>query len=223
MKSAETTRPNAAFFDLDLTITNRDSFRYYLRQHYLSNWQLWPFLPWIVTFGVLRKFRLVSLQTFKEKSLISLTKKNETHIKAIGEDFFLSNLKKTIRKKAYEKVQFHKGKGDLVFIISASPDIYVHSISDHLGCDGYFCTELAYSDGKFRGKFQGNDSLGPEKINTVKKIAKNYALELAECYAYSDHHSDLPLLKCVGQPVAITPTHKLREIALSEGWPIEDW
>ena len=54
-------------------------------------------------------------------------------------------------------------------------------------------------------------------------MVEDRALDLAHSYAYSDHESDLPILELVGKPVAVTPTEKLRRIAIDRSWKIEEW
>ncbi len=213
----------AAFFDLDLTITDRDSFRYFLRVQYLHNLRNWHLATQVFFYGMMRKLRLISLQTFKEKALLSLRQKSENDIKKVGKAFLETHLVDIIRKEALKKIHWHKNRGHLIFMISSCPDIYISPLAEYLRCDGYECSRLAYRDKKFIGKFDGNDCLGTEKVERLKSIAKNRGLALTDSYAYSDHESDLPLLELVGNPIAVTPAGELRRIAVDRGWRIEEW
>ena len=56
------------------------------------------------------------------------------------------------------------------------------------------------------------------QLNEAKKD-----LDIKSSYAYSDHESDLPLLEWIGNPTVVSPTMKLREIAMERGWKIEEW
>lgn len=213
----------AAFFDLDLTLTNQDSFRLFIKTWYLKKLSRSIYLPYLVFYGLLRKLRLISLQTFKEKVLTGLKGMPLEEIMKTGTDFFNSNLKKTLREKAIQRVLMHKKKGNLVFIISASPDIYVHAVCQHLDCDGYACTRLAYEQGLFIGKFSGPDCIGKEKTIQIQNYANQYRIDLETSYAYSDHEADLMFLKAAGKKIAVTPTGVLEKIALAERWRIEQW
>ena len=223
MRAKTSQRQVAAFFDLDLTITSRDSFRYYLNKQYLSNLRNWHFVPHIILWGILRKLRVISLQVFKEKALVSLVGKNETVMKDTAKSFFEKHLVNIIRTRALKKIGWHKERGHFTFIVSSCPDIYILPLTEHLGCDGYECSRLAYRDTKFVGKIDGRDCLGPEKVERLQAILENKDLDLAHSYAYSDHESDLPLLEYVGNPIAVTPTEELRRIASQRGWKIEEW
>lgn len=212
-----------AFFDLDLTIADRDSFRYFLKKHYLQNFHNWRFVPHVLVWGILRKLRLVSLQAFKEKALVSLKGKEKANIRQVGQSFLETNLIDNLRDKALERIKWHRERGDCVFIVTSCPDIYLDSLTEYLRCDGYEGTKLAYADGKFTGRFEGKDCLGSEKVKRINGVIENECLALSTSFAYSDHESDVPVLELVGNAVAVSPTMRLREIAAERGWKVEEW
>ena len=213
----------AAFIDLDYTITNRDTFRIYLKEQYLKSIKNVRFIPIIVLIGLLRKLRVISLQRFKELSLISIKGNTYQDIIEIGSNLFHKKLISYINSEAIKTIKWHVNNHHFVFIISASPDIYVRTLTSFLGCNGYVCTKLMYEDNKFTGLFQGKDLIGIEKVKEIRKLAQVYNIDLSQSYAYSDHQSDLPLLSSVGNAIVISPTKELRRIAIKERWPILNW
>jgi hypothetical protein len=50
-------------------------------------------------------------------------------------------------------------------------------------------------------------------------MAVREGLELTESYAYSDSITDVPMLRAVGNPVAVNPDRELARLARDEGWP----
>lgn len=213
----------AAFFDLDLTITSVDTFRLFLKEYYASTPFRIHYLLYILLFGVLRKLRLVSLKEFKQRALIGLRKKTRSQIRLLGIELFESHMLGRIRPKAISKIEMHKKNGDLVFIVSASPDIYLHAFCEYLNCDGYFCTELEYVDEVFTGNIDGNDCIGEEKSSRVDRVVTSLRLQKSNTFAYTDHHIDLPLLESVGNPHAISPTARLKELAYIRNWTVSYW
>lgn len=211
-----------AFFDLDLTITDRDTFRLFLKTYYTKPSTL-LYIPYVFTAALLRKLRLIPLQRFKEHALIGLRHKSADEIKRIGEIFFENRIKRSIREKAIRKIQKHQKEGTLIFIVSASPDIYVHAVSNYLKCDGYACSTLAFKNDIFLGKFHGQDCIGGEKRKRIKVLAQRYGIHLNASRAYSDHEADLVFLESVGNPVAVTPTTSLLGIARKKNWKVEQW
>ncbi len=213
----------AAFFDLDLTLTDRDSFRLFLKTYYFKNIRRMVYLPYVIFFGLLRKLRLISLQRFKELAMLGLAGKPIAEIREIGAVFFEKYLKDTLRAKAVDCIEEHKKSGDLVFIVSASPDIYVHAVSRHLDCDGYLCSELSLGDGRFTGHMRGRDCMGVEKTRRLGHLSQAYDIDLRQSSAYSDHEADIPFLEAAGTKTAVSPTAKLFGIAADRGWDIEYW
>jgi HAD superfamily hydrolase (TIGR01490 family) len=213
----------AAFFDLDHTITDRDSFRLFLKTFYLKKSVNLVYLPYIFIYLILRKFRIISLKQFKELALIGLRHRHRKQIRQIGDLFFKNYLKKTLRKQAIKRIKKHQQNGDYVFIVSASPDIYVHAVSEYLNCDGYVCSNLDYDTGRFTGKFFGPDCIGAEKKRQIYLLSSEHGIDLKNSWAYSDHEADLQFFESVGKKVAVTPTKKLFDIARNNNWKIEAW
>jgi len=54
-------------------------------------------------------------------------------------------------------------------------------------------------------------------------LAAERVYNLADCYAYSDSQTDLPMLEAVGHPVAVNPDSALRAVAIERNWPIQDF
>ena len=44
----------------------------------------------------------------------------------------------------------------------------------------------------------------------MQSLAQERGYDLAQCFAYSDSASDLPMLEAVGRPVAVNPEPELR-------------
>lgn len=221
--SAEVSAGVGAFFDLDLTITDRDSFRFFLKKHYLGNFHNWHLVPQVLFWGIMRKIRLIPLVTLKGKALAFLNGKPEEEIRQIGEDFFEQQISLIIRKKAVEQINWHKSEGHAVYLVTSCPNIYIHNIADSFAFDGYECTDLVFTGGKFTGNLEAVDCFGSEKARRISLIAENHGLNLATSYAYSDHESDLPMLEMVGVPVAVSPTPILKTMAAAKGWQVEHW
>ena len=213
----------AAIFDLDLTITSRDSFKYFIIWEHLYHPINWRYFPSIVLYGILRKFRLIPLQTFKEKSLTFLKNKTKQSIYNSGRLFFEVHLNKYIRSQARETIDWHKKRNHQIIIATSSPDIYIKPLSDSLSCSAYVCSTLAYRNHLFIGRFSGKDCLGDNKLEAVIILSKQLTFDLKLSYAYSDHESDLPILESVKKAIAVNPTKKLQNIANSKRWDIKHW
>ena len=57
----------------------------------------------------------------------------------------------------------------------------------------------------------------------MREYAEKHGIDLAQSFAYTDSHGDLPMLECVGHPAAVNPDRRLRRLAAARGWHVEEW
>jgi phosphoserine phosphatase len=91
----------------------------------------------------------------------------------------------------------------------------VQAIADDLGFDGALGTVCEVRDGAYTGH-----ALRPMHAENKAAAVRELGFDLDECTAYSDSHTDLPVLEAVGRPFAVNPDRKLRRIAADRGWPV---
>ncbi|WP_433793056.1 HAD family hydrolase [Actinoplanes sp. CA-252034] len=113
----------------------------------------------------------------------------------------------------------HQAAGRDVVLVSASGDEMVRPIGALLGITDVIATRMAIVDGRYSGAVEFY-SAGPAKVVGVQRLADERGYDLADCYAYSDSSSDLPLLEAVGHPSAVNPDRTLRRVAALRSWPI---
>ena len=98
----------------------------------------------------------------------------------------------------------------------------VEPIAQRLGADLAIGTQVAVVDGKYTGEIIFY-AYGEGKAEAVHSLAIDHGFDLAECFAYSDSHTDLPMLEAVGNPRAVNPDSELRAIATERGWEVLDF
>jgi phosphoserine phosphatase len=64
---------------------------------------------------------------------------------------------------------------------------------------------------------------GETRAQVLADYCAAEGLRLDESIAYADSSSDLPMLECVGFPVAVNPETRLAAIARKRGWLVENW
>jgi len=84
-------------------------------------------------------------------------------------------------------------------------------------------TKLEQKDGMFTGHIRGKVLYGQEKVVIIRKLALEQGLDLEKSYAFTDSHSDLPLLKIVGHPMIVNPDERLKRKAQLSHWKIYHW
>jgi len=118
-----------------------------------------------------------------------------------------------------DEVYAHQDAGRATFIVSAAGNGVVEPLAAVLGMDGGIGTRYEVdAEGAFSGRFDGPFVYGPGKVEAMQAFAAEHEIDLGASYAYSDSISDLPMLRAVGNPVAVNPDPPLAEIAREEGW-----
>ena len=124
--------------------------------------------------------------------------------------------------EAVALIDEHRDAGHVIIIISSSGTEVVEPIGERLGADIVIGTQLEIVDGRYSGEILFY-AYGEGKADAMRALAAENGFDLASSYAYSDSHTDLPMLDLVGNPVAVNPDAELRSIAESRGWPIQDF
>lgn len=115
----------------------------------------------------------------------------------------------------------HREAGHHIMIITATNRFVVDPIAARLGVDTLLATEPEEVDGKFTGQVAGHPCFQEGKVVRLQQwLAQNPQYAAGEKWFYSDSINDLPLLAQVEHPVAVDPDTRLRDEALTKGWPV---
>lgn len=124
-----------------------------------------------------------------------------------------------IYDEAATLIEEHKAAGREVVIVSSSGEEVVAPIGVLVGADRVIATRMVVEDGRYTGQIDYY-AYGPAKAAAMRAVAEAAGYDLADCYAYSDSITDLPMLDTVGHPTAVNPDRGLRRVARERGWPI---
>ncbi len=143
-------------------------------------------------------------------------------VRAIVEETLHDLIDPLVYDEAVSLIEEHKAAGRRVVIVSSSGEEVVGPIGELVGADEVIATRMVVADGKYTGEIEFY-SYGPHKAEAMRAIAERNGWDLAECYAYSDSATDLPMLEAVGHPVAVNPDKALRRVATERGWPVREF
>lgn len=124
--------------------------------------------------------------------------------------------------EALQLIQDHQSRGREVVIVSTSGSDVVEPIAELLGVTSVIATRLVVVDGRYTGEIEFY-AYGDNKATAIQDLAQLRGWSLAECFAYSDSVTDLPMLGAVGHPHAVNPDKALRRAAVERGWPVLDF
>jgi putative phosphoserine phosphatase/1-acylglycerol-3-phosphate O-acyltransferase len=128
-----------------------------------------------------------------------------------------------ITDSAVLRIEQHRSSGHHLVVLSAASVYVVRPLAERLKIPDYLCTYLEVESGRFTGNLLGPAAFGPGKALLAQHFAAERGIDLRQSTFYSDGHEDIPMLELVGNPVAVNPDRKLKQVARQRGWPIEMW
>jgi HAD superfamily hydrolase (TIGR01490 family) len=212
----------AAFFDLDKTLIEGSSAIHFGRAAYhrglVSRRQLARDVWANVRFrlrgstdeetGVLRDRILDSIAGQRIVDLARLTPE------------ILSGILPRAYPEMLEVAWSHKDAGRSIYIVTAASQELADMVARVFLFDRGIGFRSERQDGFYTGRPDGPFTYREGKAEAIRQLAEREGYDLAECWAYSDSESDLPMLRVVGHPVAVNPDSELLRVARAEGWQV---
>jgi alcohol-forming fatty acyl-CoA reductase len=122
---------------------------------------------------------------------------------------------------AVRRIREHREAGHRTMLVTAAAEPFVQPIAPLF--DEVVAAKLAIEDGVYTGYLAEPPLVGEARGAWLRRYAQLESADLKSSYAYADSHSDLALLKAVGNPVAVSPDAALLRVARRRRWPIEEW
>ncbi len=143
----------------------------------------------------------------------------EDRLLVLADEAFDTVLRRSLFAESKALVHRCREQGDVV-LVSGALDFLMTRLAKHLGATGVIANRLEIKDGVATGRIQRPVVAGPEKARLIREHAATHGHDLADCFAYSDSYSDVPMLSVVGHPAAVNPDIRLGRLARSYGWPV---
>lgn len=221
--NAQHTVPCVALFDLDGTLTWRDTLlpflRGYLARHPRRLPGLWRLAPALAGFVLLNRDR------GKLKSrVIRMVMGGDTRpsVDAWAEIFVRSLMpRRLFRPAALAAVEAHRAAGDRLVLLSASPDLYVPRIGELLGFERTLCTELQWQGQRLDGNLKTANRYGEEKLRCLAWLRTQY--RDLPIVAYGNSASDLIHLRQADRAVLVNANAGARRGAAEAGIAVANW
>lgn len=99
------------------------------------------------------------------------------------------------------KLNWHREQGHILIIVSAGLDTYLNYVASHLQVENCLASTVIFKKGNFNGIER--EMIGDTKVTALYSSFPEIDWNLS--YSYTDHYSDLPLLKLVGNPTIVIP------------------
>ncbi|MFD5582350.1 HAD family hydrolase [Streptomyces sp. NPDC127063] len=121
---------------------------------------------------------------------------------------------------AVDALYRHRARGDAVVFVSGSFPAVLTPLAEQLGVSDVWATAPEIVDGHYTGELLREPMIGPAKADAARLAASVHGADLADCSAYGDHLSDLPLLNAVGTPVVVAGDPRLDRHARLHHWTV---
>ncbi|MGC8874106.1 MAG: HAD family hydrolase [Chloroflexia bacterium] len=123
--------------------------------------------------------------------------------------------------RAIGRIREHRASGCWIVLLSGTLDFLAQPLQAYLQADRLLAARPEIEGGRLTGRLAEPHPYGARKQSLLLEIATEEGIDLADSFAYADHHTDVPFLEAVGHPVAVNPDRKLYRIARERGWQIE--
>ena len=186
-----------AIFDLDGTITRRDSLLPFVAGYVWRHPSRWWRLP--LCLSPLVRYALGETDRGKLKGQIiqcTLGGLSKSALAPWRQTFTQRLLARGLYAEALVCIAAHRRTQAYCVLLSASPDLYVPAIADALGFDECICTELRWrGDDTLDGELLSTNRRGAEKARCVAELMAEHRPLLS--YAYGNSTADLEHLQMV--------------------------
>jgi len=119
------------------------------------------------------------------------------------------------------RVREHRALGHRTLLITGALDFVLEPLRPLF--DDVVCAHMGGAGDRLSGELLEAPPTGEARALIMQQYADEHGLDLAQCVAYADSTSDLPMLEAAGYPVAVNPETKLAAIARKRGWHVEHW
>jgi alcohol-forming fatty acyl-CoA reductase len=122
---------------------------------------------------------------------------------------------------AIRRIRQHRAAGHRTILLTGALEVFAspfHPLFDHV-----VAAKLMVRDGRYSGYLESPPLVGEARAAWLRGYAADEGADLKASYAYADSHTDLPLLRTVGNPVAVNPDVALYRVARKRRWPVERW
>jgi HAD superfamily phosphoserine phosphatase-like hydrolase len=193
------THETLSLFDFDKTLIHEDSFRIFSLSASNSIWE--KILVLFLAFC--NKSKFISNSYYKKSVLKIVWIKKGKRDKELFLEDFIRVLQKKQNKKVVNALKKHVDLGDKVIIISASPSFYLNPFVKLLSEN----IEVLGSHFRVRGgQMEFFNLYGTKKMLSAEKIIKKINPRII--WLYTDHISDMPLIKLADRIRLINPSSK---------------
>ena len=210
--------PRLVFFDLDGTISRRDTLIGYVTGFALRHPRrllgFVRFLPALAMFFLGDRDRGHLKGALIHSVLGGATREQ---VDAWTETYLPRLIQRGLFGEARAAIETHRGRGDHLVLMSATVDLYVPKLAQLLGFDEWICSRVGWNNDRLDGRLTAPNVRDDEKARQLKILASRFPGR--RIVGYGNSTPDLPHLRLVDQAYLVNAGNSLRKAA--KGLPVE--
>lgn len=125
-----------------------------------------------------------------------------------------------IKEGAKDLISYLKEKGFRIYLVSGAIDIYVESVAEKLGVDGFYANSTLEFDNKgVLQKINYRDNQGEVKVEQLKVLVRKLGTNTDQVVFVGDSENDIEVFKVTKHGIAIhSSSEKLKRVS----WRVVD-
>jgi len=197
-----------ALFDLDGTLARGDTLRGFVPRLLARHPGRWPRALLLPCFFAAYAAGLLDRGRLKGGILhLLFAGLPRAAVAPVAQGFAAHVLARRLFAAGLDELRSHLAAGDLVVLLSASPDLYVPEIGRLLGVHETHCTQVRWHAGNLDGRLDGPNRRGPEKTRVLAGLRS--AHPGLPVIAYGNSPSDLDHMRLCEQAVFVNARGRL--------------
>jgi phosphatidylglycerophosphatase C len=215
-------RPWVALFDLDGTLTWRDTLLPFLLG-FLGRRPHQALGLWRLPFALGRYWQDRDRGELKSRVIRMIMGGARRAVVDAWADAFVNRLKpkQRFRPLALAVVEAHRAAGDRLVLMSASPDLYVPLIGRLLGFERTVCTEVQWRGDRLDGHLKTANRRGEEKLRCMSRLREQYPG--LPFIAYGNSASDLDHMRHADRALLVNGDDAARRLAAKWDIAVSYW
>lgn len=211
-----------ALFDMDGTLTRRDTFFPFVLGLLLRHPARWPRVALLLFPAIGYLLRQLDRGALKGAILHCLfAGMPRAVVQARAQRYATTVVPERLFPQALQAFRAHQAAGDHVVVLSASPDLFVPEIAQVLGANEVICTQVRWTDERLDGRLAGPNRRDHEKLHVLQQLRAR--LPGLPVIAYGNSAADLIHMYECEQAVYVNPGAALAGVLRSRGMRIVRW
>jgi HAD superfamily hydrolase (TIGR01490 family) len=215
--------PRLAFYDFDGTLSSGNvvqRYAFFVRKLPSRTRALWKGGKLLLSVPAMLALDFYSRRLFNQIFYREYGGMRRDWLLALDQELFERVVQPSIYPGSKALVEADRNAGFRTVLVTGELDVALGPIVRYFGFDAVVSNSLVWHDGVATGEVAPPLLAEGQKVEAIKRLAREHGAELAACKAYSDSFSDSPMLESVGSPAAVHPDRRLERLARDRGWPV---